>query len=451
MLFTVITTLPVVAVEGALATTVVLAQLVTVAATPLNVIVLEPWEAPNPLPAMVTVVPATPDAGERFVMLGVTVKNEVLLAAPLTVTTTGDDPGPSPAGTLTAMLVLFQFAGAAVIPAKVMVLEPWEEPKFVPVMVIAVPAGPEISERLVITGVTTKIAVLLTRPFTVTETTVLPGARLGTNTLRLLLVQLEGVTATPPKLTVLVPWLEPKLLPAIVTELPTGPDDGVRLVIPGLTVKFTVLLGTPPTVTMTGAAPSPRLVGTLKPMLELPQLVGVTETPPTVRVLVPCVEPKFVPVMVTAMPTPPDEGERLAIPGVTLKLTLALENPPTVTMTGAAPSPSVGGTGTAMLPLLQLVGVTATPPTVTVLAPCVAPKLVPAIVIDVPTGPDAGVRLVMPGLTPKFTPGLEKPLTVTTTLVLPAARPLGTTTAMLPAFQLVVVATSPPMVTLLVP
>jgi hypothetical protein len=53
-----------------------------------------------------------------------------------------------------------------------------------------------------------------------------------------------------------------------------------------------------------------------------------------------------------------------------------------------------------MLDALQLellVGVVGVPLKVTVLVPCVAPKFAPAIVTDVPTGPEFGVRLVIDG------------------------------------------------------
>jgi hypothetical protein len=57
-----------------------------------------------------------------------------------------------------------------------------------------------------------------------------------------------------------------------------------------------------------------------------------------------------------------------------------------------------------MLVALQLVGVATVPLNVTVLVPCVVPKLVPAIVTDVPRAPEFGVRLVMLGETVKLTP-----------------------------------------------
>lgn len=78
---------------------------------------------------------------------------------------------------------------------------------------------------------------------------------------------------------------------------------------------------------------------------------------------------------------------------------LLVPAPGTETTTGIAPSATLLGTGATILVLLQLVGVAEIPPKVTVLVPCVAPNPVPAIVTDVPTGPDAGVRLVMVGAT----------------------------------------------------
>jgi len=62
-----------------------------------------------------------------------------------------------------------------------------------------------------------------------------------------------GVAAVPLNVIVLVPWLEPKLLPLTVTDVPTGPPVGFTLVIAGgaVTAKRTPLLATPPTDTRT--------------------------------------------------------------------------------------------------------------------------------------------------------------------------------------------------------
>jgi hypothetical protein len=74
-----------------------------------------------------------------------------------------------------------------------------------------------------------------------------------------------------------------------------------------------------------------------------------------------------------------------------------LARPPTVTTTFPVVAPL--GTGTTMLVADQVVGVAVVPLNVTVLAPLVAPKFAPVIVIDVPTGPFVGATLVRLGAT----------------------------------------------------
>jgi hypothetical protein len=80
---------------------------------------------------------------------------------------------------------------------------------------------------------------------------------------------------------------------------------------------------------------------------------------------------------------------------LTVKVTPLLATPPTVTTTGPVVAPP--GTGTTMLPALQVLGVAGVPLTRTLLVACVAPKFAPLIVTGVPTAPDAGDRLVMLG------------------------------------------------------
>ena len=58
----------------------------------------------------------------------------------------------APEGTVTAMLVALQLVAAAVTPLKVTVLAPCVAPKFVPLMVTAVPTAPVFGVRLVILG-----------------------------------------------------------------------------------------------------------------------------------------------------------------------------------------------------------------------------------------------------------------------------------------------------------
>jgi hypothetical protein len=72
-------------------------------------------------------------------------------------------------------------------------------------------------------------------------------APLGTGTTIEVALQLVGIAVVPLNLTVLVPWVEPKFVPVIVTDVPTTPEVGERLVIEGgtTTVKETPLLATP--------------------------------------------------------------------------------------------------------------------------------------------------------------------------------------------------------------
>src|SRR5215470_4146189 len=134
---------------------------------------------------------------------------------------------------------------------------------------------------MVVAVVTVKGRPLLGKPPTVT-TTVPLVALAGTGTLRLVADQVVGAAATPLKVTVLVPCVAPKFVPAIVTMVPTGPLAGARLVRVGalrvVTVKGRPLLGKPPTVRTTLPVVAP--AGTGATTLVSVQLVGVAVTTP---------------------------------------------------------------------------------------------------------------------------------------------------------------------------
>ena len=99
--------------------------------------------------------------------------------------------------------------------------------------------------------------------------------------------------------------------------------------------------------------------------------------------------------MVTAAPTAPEEGDTLEMLGVgrTVKLTPLLAWLETVTTTFPVVAPL--GTAATILVELQLVTLAVVPLNLTVLLPCVDPKVVPAIVIEAPTAAELGVRLLM--------------------------------------------------------
>jgi hypothetical protein len=230
--------------------------------------------------------------------------------------------------------------------------------------------------------------------------------------------QLVGVAVVPLNLIVLVPFVAPKFVPVTVTDVATGPLVGDRVVMLGgtVTVKVTPLLARPPTVTTTLPVVAPDGTGTT--MLVFDQLVGVAVVPLKVIVLVPFVEPKFVPVTVTDVPTGPLVGKRLVSVGagrVTVKVSALLATPPTVTTTLPVVAPI--GAGTVILVADQLVGVAVVPLNFTVLVLWVAPKFVPVMVTGAPTTPLDGDRFESVGPVPAGTAtetsvefGLVKPM-----------------------------------------
>src|SRR5262245_15812778 len=152
----------------------------------------------------------------------------------------------------------------------------------------------------------------------------------------------------------------------------------------------------PPTVTVTLPVVAP--AGTVVTMLVADHDVGVAVTPLNSTVLVPCVAPKLVPVIVTAAPTAPLVGDTDVMAGVgtTVNVTPLLATPPTVTVTLPVVAPA--GTVVTMLVADHDVGVAVTPLNFTVLVPCVTPKFVPAIVTATPTAPLVGDSDAMAGV-----------------------------------------------------
>jgi hypothetical protein len=287
-------------------------------------------------------------------------------------------------------------------------------------------------------------------PFTVTENGP-EDAPDGTTATIVVSLQVKTAALVPLSETVLPPCVTPKFTPVMVTELPTGPEVGDRPAVPGdpSTVKYDPLLATPDTVITTFPLEAP--VGTAAKTAVALQLVTLAVTPLNVTVLVPCVVPKFVPAIEIEVPANPEAGERLVMLGAgsTVKPTPLLDRPDTVTTTFPVVAPV--GTSATMFVELQLEGVAVVPLNVTVLDPCVEPKLVPVIVTEEPTAADVGERLVMLGAetTVKLTPLLFTPLANTTTF--PVVAPDGTVAMMLVALQLVTVAAVPLKVTVPLP
>ena len=101
----------------------------------------------------------------------------------------------------------------------------------------------------------------------------------------------------------------------------------------GTTVKDTPLLLTPLAYTTTFPVVAP--LGTVTLIDVALQLVTEAVVPLNFTVPFPCVDPKAVPVIVTAAPTAPEVGDKLVMLGAatTVKVTPLLATPPTVTTT----------------------------------------------------------------------------------------------------------------------
>jgi hypothetical protein len=212
--------------------------------------------------------------------------------------------------------------------------------------------------------VTVKALLFAVLLFTVTENGP-EDAPDGTNVMMLVSLQLATTATVPFNEIVLLPWADPKPMPAMATSVPTTPEVGDTLVIPNpsTTVKLIPLLATPDAETTT--LPVVASAGTLTTMLVAPQLVGLASVPLKLTVPLPCVAPRFVPVIVTEVPTTPEVTDRVVMlgAGTTVKLTPLLATPLAFTTTFPVVAPD--GTGTAIVDALQLVGVAAVPLKVT--------------------------------------------------------------------------------------
>ena len=93
----------------------------------------------------------------------------------------------------------------------------------------------------------------------------------------------------------------------------TAARCGLRVTPIEVTVKLTPLLGLPPTFTIT--LPVVAFAGTGATIVVWLQLVVGAGVPLKVTVPVPGEDPKFVPVIVTGVPTAPEVGDRLVMVG----------------------------------------------------------------------------------------------------------------------------------------
>jgi hypothetical protein len=235
---------------------------------------------------------------------------------------------------------------------------------------------------------TMKLVVLVTDPAGVVTLIGPVVAPAGTVAVILVALTTLNVAAVPLKVT---PVASVKFVPVMVTVVPTGPKVGVNEVIVGapaavVTLKPWELQSLPPGV-VTQIFPVVAPLGTVAVIFVEDFTVNVAETPWNVTLVAPV---KFVPVIVTVVPTGPEVGEKEVIVGgaaaVTVKFwELAAVPSGVVTLIGPVVAPE--GTVVVMLVFEFAVNVADTPLNVTLVA---AMRSVPVIVTDVPTGPLVG-------------------------------------------------------------
>jgi hypothetical protein len=187
------------------------------------------------------------------------------------------------------------------------------EPNPAPEIVTVVPTGPLLGETPVTESGsrTVNCTPLLVTPSSVTVTGPLVAPD-GTTRVTLVSLQALALATKPLNWTVLLPWFGAKPEPLIVTVPPDEAAEGVKLMIVGFITSNVTLVGLEiePTVTVTIPGPDGVVPGTVATICELLQLVmEVATTPPKLTVLLPCVTPKFEPVMVTLVPVGPRSGD----------------------------------------------------------------------------------------------------------------------------------------------
>lgn len=151
-------------------------------------------------------------------------------------------------------------------------------------------------------GVTVKLPALVALPsnvVTVMRPVVAPAGTVVVTVPELLTL---NIAALPPNETAVVPV---KLVPLIVTPVPPGPLAGAKEVMAGITVKRVVVTKGPPPGVVTVIGPVVAPGGTAVVIVPGGPSVNVAATPLNETAVAPV---KFVPVIVTPVPTGPKIG-----------------------------------------------------------------------------------------------------------------------------------------------
>lgn len=237
--------------------------------------------------------------------------------------------------------------------------------------------------------------------FPLAPTVIFPvAAPVGTVTVRDVAEEAVTLATVPLNLTVLLPGVELKLVPVMVTLVPALPDKGVNEVMVGpgrVTVK-----------SLAEAAVLPRRLTVIFPVVASAGTVTVSDVevafvtvaavPLNLTTWSEGVVLKLVPVMVTLAPTGPDTGLKEVIAGIcsTVKSTEEEAVLP-FSETEIFPLVALAGTVTMISFLEEELTAAVVPLNWTVSEEGVSLKLVPLMVMLSPAKPEAGVKEVMDG------------------------------------------------------
>lgn len=354
-----------------------------------------------------------------------------MIVIPLTVMAIG--PVVAPVGTVVVILVDVDAVTIAETPLKLTELLAGVVLKFVPAIITVAPEAPldGLNPVRVGAGETVKLFVLKTViPLSVKE--ILPVvAPVGTVVVILVLVEAVIVAATPLKDKTLSVGVVLKFEPVIVTTAPTAPLPGLKLEMDGVgeTSKLdTVVIDIPFTVTVIG--PEVAAAGTLVAILVVVDVDTEANLPlnETEGVVL-----KFVPVIVTNVPTAPVFGLKSVKVGEakTVKL-VALEIVTPLTVIEIFPVVAPAGTLAVMLFVVEAVTVAVVLLNFTTLLAGTVLKFVPEIITVALTAPLDGPNPVMVGdaNTVKLV-AVDNVTPLTATEILPVVAPAGTVVVML--------------------
>ena len=304
------------------------------------------------VPDMITVAFSAPLAGLKPEIDGEgnTVKADKLLTVtPLVVTEIV--PEDAPAGTDVVTLVGVDEVTTAGVPLNDTM---GDVLKLVPLIITTAPAAPSEGVKVEIVGVSNTLngdPLETVSPFSVNE--IVPvDAPTGTEVV--ILVEVEAVTtaATPLNSTTLLVGVVLKLFPEMITDAPTAPLAGLNPVIDGVgsTVKSLTLVTVTP-LTVTEIFPKVAPAGTVVVMLvaveeETAAAIPLKRTTFSVGVML-----KFVPVIVTVVPSAPLLGVKLEKVGeaTTIKLVGAVVMVMPLVVTAMGPDAASEGTEVVML------------------------------------------------------------------------------------------------------